>query len=140
MRRFEISIRGTLFEFERLVPALSDFLRESRVPSSLSYSVHLVVEELASNVIRHGSAGTGSRTIEVAVHLEADRAIIGVSDDGPPFDPTSRPSPNLEQSLADRKPGGLGIHLVRSLAESMRYERRGEWNHVEVELKTPSST
>ena len=48
---------------------------------------------------------------------------ITISDDGIPFNPFQKASPDLKASLEDRDIGGLGIHLVRELMDSVSYKR-----------------
>jgi serine/threonine-protein kinase RsbW len=139
MKRFEFSIRNSFPEFEKLNPAVDRFLEQNRMPERLVYTVRLVLEELASNVIRHGSDAPGSCTIHLAVDIEPERLVIRVSDDGRQFDPTRHLPPDIDRPLKDRQPGGVGIHLVRSVADEMRYERREGWNHTEVIVAKPAT-
>lgn len=43
---------------------------------------------------------------------------------GSPFDPREAPAPDLNSALDERDIGGLGLHLLRTLAEGLDYERR----------------
>ena len=52
-----------------------------------------------------------------------------VSDTANAFDPLSLPSPDLTLPLEQRKPGGLGVMLVRKLMDEVHYERRDGRNH-----------
>jgi hypothetical protein len=49
------------------------------------------------------------------------------------------PEPDLDTPIDRRRNGGLGIHLVRSMAESLEYERIGDRNHVRIRI-VPAST
>jgi anti-sigma regulatory factor (Ser/Thr protein kinase) len=60
--------------------------------------------------------------------------VMTVRDDGPAFDPLVRAGPDLDADIADRQVGGLGIHLVRELAASCRYEHASGFNLLEVRL------
>jgi serine/threonine-protein kinase RsbW len=64
--------------------------------------------------------------LEIVVEVErTDQALITrVGDNGGAFDPTQVPRPPVPASLAEAKVGNLGIHLMRSFANGMRYERR----------------
>lgn len=51
-------------------------------------------------------------------------------DDAPPFDPQKTRTPDTTSPIEERTPGGLGIALIESLMHEVRYERRGERNHL----------
>jgi serine/threonine-protein kinase RsbW len=51
-----------------------------------------------------------------------------VEDDGAEFNPLNLPIPDIGAPLHDRSPGGLGIHLVRSLMDHVDYRRIGRRN------------
>ena len=56
------------------------------------------------------------------------RPVIEIEDDGRAFNPLDAPGPDLSASLMDREPGGLGIHLARSLMDQIFYQRVGQRN------------
>ena len=58
-----------------------------------------------------------------------------VEDDGRPFDPLAVPEPDIEKSIDERKVGGLGIYLVRTLMDSLEYERRSDKNLLIMKKK-----
>ncbi len=90
-------------------------------------------DELASNVARYAEAAS---QLEVRAVVSPRRTVVlTVEDDGAPFDPLDRPAPATSAALADRQPGGLGIHLVRRLAKRVVYARSAERNRIEVELR-----
>ena len=53
-----------------------------------------------------------------------------VVDTAAPFDPLAAPPPDTASALDVRRPGGLGVALVRSLMDQVRYESRGDGNHL----------
>ncbi|MEO7795608.1 MAG: ATP-binding protein [Thermoanaerobaculia bacterium] len=93
----------------------------------------LVHDELASNVARHGAGAS-----EMSFRLELDRVLGQVryrlEDDAAAFDPGTRFRPDTAAALEDRPPGGLGIHLVRTLAGEMQWSRVGDRNRIELEI------
>jgi serine/threonine-protein kinase RsbW len=57
-----------------------------------------------------------------------DRVEIEVRDRGAPFNPLEHPPPDTGLSLDERRPGGLGILLVRRIMDHTAYERRDGMN------------
>ncbi len=54
-----------------------------------------------------------------------------------PFDPTALPELDAESPLSRRRPGGLGLHLVRRLTTAFRYEYRDGVGVTRVVLREP---
>jgi len=81
------------------------------------------VDEAATNTIVHGYDGAPG-WIEVGAGLEDDRFVIRIQDAAPEFDPTSVPEPDMSVSPMDRRPGGMGVHLMRACTDTMSYRPR----------------
>ena len=105
-----------------LVDFVRDFLQAESLSKDLAFDLDLVIEELFTNLVRHARAEGDIRVRlervpgEVHVHLRAAEPS--------PFDPTAVPRVNVNLPIEDRRPGGLGIHIVRELCRQFRYEWR----------------
>ena len=106
----------------------------------MSFAVQLCLEEAVANVIMYGGA-KGDR-LEIAVELErnGEALVARIEDNGRQFDPTPVPAPSIATSLEDAKIGDVGIHLIRSFASGMRYERRGGRNRLTLRFLEPQAT
>lgn len=85
-----------------------------------AFKMKLVVEELFTNMVRHNSESPH----DVSVELETEGEWLNVSmidRDSDYFDPRDRAEVDLEARLHERTPGGLGIHLVRSMVDELDY-------------------
>ena len=56
--------------------------------------------------------------------------IAEVEDDGRPFNPLEAPPPDLVSPVEIRPAGGLGVHIVRSVMETIEYRREGHKNYL----------
>jgi serine/threonine-protein kinase RsbW len=56
--------------------------------------------------------------------------ILEIEEDRVPFNPLDSPPPDITKPIAERRMGGLGIHLVRQLMDSLAYERREGKNYL----------
>jgi serine/threonine-protein kinase RsbW len=107
------------------------------VPDPCRRRVLTALDEVLSNVVRHAYRERPG-TIDVALAREAGIVLLDVVDAGPPFDPLSLPPPDTSAPLEERKVGGLGIALVRALADDVRYERRDDRNHFSMTWRIDS--
>jgi anti-sigma regulatory factor (Ser/Thr protein kinase) len=91
----------------------------------------LVLEELFTNVARYAYAEREAGDVEVGYIVQGPgRLLVRISDAGRKFNPLASDPPDFSRGLADRPVGGLGIFLVKSIAESITYERDGDRNTV----------
>ena len=74
------------------------------------------VDELVCNVVEHGYAGQPGE-IEIAFVASDAEVAFRIRDDAPPFDPTAVPEPPLHLPLSQRRLGGMGVHLARTLTD-----------------------
>ena len=115
---------------------LSNFLREFGAAAGLGApemrKFELALEEIFMNIVMHGSQPGSTPHVEVSLRLTADALTMTVEDDGPQFDPLSLPSPDVTASLADRRVGGLGVFLVRSIMDTVSYSRTAGRNQLRM--------
>jgi anti-sigma regulatory factor (Ser/Thr protein kinase) len=125
-----LTLDSDIAELERLVEFVGRFCELQGVPEEICYQLQIVLEELVINAIKHGGCEPTKGAIRLAIRKEGDEVSAVLSDSGVGFNPLDAPSPDLTKSLRDRPVGGLGIHLVRHLIPSIRYERRGGRNYL----------
>ena len=119
--------RLTLVNDLRQVSLLSGFVdrirKENDLAPALAARIHLALEEAVSNVIMYAyPEGTTGNLVLDAVR-DGNRLRFTLVDRGKAFDPTAVPEADLTTRVEDRPIGGLGIHLVRSIMDSIRYKR-----------------
>lgn len=133
-------VPGEHARVEDLNASLEAVLARHCVTRGVRDDVRLIVEELASNAIEHGGTDipVGQHELSVDIGIEGDRLSLQFSDDGAPFDPTDATAPDLDADIDDRPIGGLGLHLIKQLAEEISYRRDGGFNLLKVVLRIPT--
>jgi serine/threonine-protein kinase RsbW len=127
----EIVLTSDLSALERLAETVAAFGREHRLPERLMQQMTLALDELFTNVITHGY-GAERGTIVLRLGLADGWLEAELVDTAAPFDPLAAAPPDLGAPLEERAPGGLGVHLVRTLVDRVVYEREGARNHVRL--------
>ena len=106
-------------EFRKFI---EDACRQSGVDESVCFDLKLVVDEACSNLVVHGYEGLEPGPIGVSFARDGEEIVVTITDRAPPFHPKDAPIPNLDAPAEERKPGGLGWHLIRELVDRMDYE------------------
>jgi serine/threonine-protein kinase RsbW len=113
---------------ERLGEWVSEFGRAHGLRLAAVNELNLALEEAVMNVIQHGRLTPGAASIQLSLRLAGGEIVATVTDAGIAFNPLQAPAPDLTAELSERNLGGLGLHLARSLVNSMEYERRNGYN------------
>ena len=124
-----LELRSDLAELKRLAGWI-EAGAQHELSADTSFAAQLCLEEAVANIIMHG--GAKDDRVEIAIELERDGAMLvaRIEDTGCEFDPTQFPPLSMAKSLEDAKIGDYGIHLMRSFASSMHYERREGRNRL----------
>ena len=128
--RLSLVLRNDLSELERLSQAVSAWCRENSVIEDVEYQVNLALDEIVSNVIRHGWKDFGAHQLQVSLSCARNELRVEVEDDAPPFNPLEAPAPDITKPLEERPIGGLGIHLVRQIMDGLEYRRQDGRNFL----------
>jgi serine/threonine-protein kinase RsbW len=118
-----VTLVNELAEIRRLGPLVEAFGAENRLSGDALFYVGLALDEVVTNVIRHGYDDAGRHEIAVRLELDGDVLRAEVRDDGRAFDPLSLPPVDLDRGIDERGIGGLGVHVVRSTMDSVDYRR-----------------
>lgn len=104
--------------------AFAAFAEANELGEDLRRDASLVLDELLSNVVKYGRREELVPELELTLHVPAGGGLeLAVRDSGPAFDPLAAEAPATGAALEEREIGGLGLHLVRALAESVEYSR-----------------
>jgi sigma-B regulation protein RsbU (phosphoserine phosphatase) len=100
---------------------IEDFLRAKSIDPGLREPVDFIVEELFTNMVKYNP--DNAHDIALALGCSPDRLTVRLIDfDVDPFDVTRAPAVDIDKPLQDRQIGGLGLHIVRQMADTLRYE------------------
>ncbi|GAB5467231.1 MAG: ATP-binding protein [Rhodospirillales bacterium] len=137
----ELVIAGVLENLGEVQSAVEAFAETEGLSSQSAYALSLCLEELLTNIVMHGRPPEDGQTqISISLARKGEEVLVGIEDDGSAYDPTATPDPDLDALLEDRPIGGLGIHLVRSLALRFDYAHREGKNRVAIALPRKAGT
>jgi len=125
-----IAVNDDVKEVGRIQDDLAALWSQYELPPAAENVVSLALEEVLSNVLRHSRVEGRSADVRVTFTIHPSWFEFEVSDSAPPFNPLLQPDPDLDRPLEERRPGGLGIFLVKRLADYIAYDRSGRRNHL----------
>ena len=133
----ELTIRANLSALAKI----ADFLEETLAGSGdeMVFAIQLAVDEACSNTVLYGYPGGEAGTITVTCTVDEDAVRVTIADDGVPFDPLTAPPPLLDIPAEERPIGGLGVHFIRTVMDSVSYARKDGKNVLSMEKKRPGS-
>ena len=123
-------------KFHRSFDSLEDifeftegFFAGENVAESIRFPVHFVMEELFTNMVKYNPGNTNDILLDVG----ADNGGVKVQltdFDVDNFDVSEIPDVDVEMPLEQRTPGGLGLHLIHKMVDSLNYQYEGRRSTV----------
>ncbi|HEU5087150.1 MAG TPA: ATP-binding protein, partial [Roseiflexaceae bacterium] len=130
--RLAIEVPAAWESVARLIGFADDAEQALALNADQTYLLRLVIEEITTNIIKYGFAGTQG-VISLACQSDDERLQIVVRDNGRPFDPLSAPQPDLSDDPSNRVAGGLGLYFVRQFADLLAHQRDEQgWNELVI--------
>jgi len=118
---FKLNVNSDLENLSSIADFITSSTRELGLSEKGVFQFQLAVDEVASNIILHGyTHQTGP--IHLTIWKENDKIIIQIQDRGEPFNPLEADEPDLQAPLEERSPGGLGIHFLKNVTDSVHYQ------------------
>ena len=99
--------------------------------------VALAAEEAATNVMEHAYDGATDGPIELHVDVQAGELVIELLDRGREVDPQAVPRVDLARYQREKRRGGLGLHLMGRIMDSVSFSRRGGCNVCRLTRRLP---
>src|SRR6185503_10861630 len=85
-------------------------------------NIELAVDEACANVIEHAYGHDVTKEVVVRAILDDDTLWIKVEDTGRGFDPDAVGEEDLPHLIEQHKSGGLGMRIMRTVMDEVRYE------------------
>ena len=99
-----------------------EIMEAHNIAEGIRFPVHLAMEELFVNMVKYNPGISTDIQVDVTLQVNNEVHVSLVDDGGVKFDVTAARPVNIDAPLEDRIPGGLGIHLIQNLVDTLEYE------------------
>ena len=124
-----LRLPATMENLSNLMRFVTDLLTKNGFPEQRALEIEIAAEEVLVNIIRYAYSEGSPGDVELRGRVVSeDEFMLEFEDGGVPFDPTSLSPPDVNLSLSQREPGGLGFFLVRKMVNEVRYRRERNRN------------
>jgi anti-sigma regulatory factor (Ser/Thr protein kinase) len=120
---FRLTIKNLLEEIPPATELAAGWLVSRGVTEHHTHFARLVIDEVVSNCVKYGYPDSSLHHIEIELAHDGENIRVAIIDDGHPFNPLEHPEPDTSLPVEQRDIGGLGIHLLRKMADRIQYER-----------------
>jgi serine phosphatase RsbU (regulator of sigma subunit)/anti-sigma regulatory factor (Ser/Thr protein kinase) len=97
--------------------------RHKGLQKEVIFDFKLAAEEIITNIIQHGFKETSPGIIKIFFIFQPGRAILQISDSGKYFSPWDVQTPDIHADWDKRDIGGLGLHFIKELFDSIDYQK-----------------
>lgn len=121
----EKKFKKDLTSLEQIDAFIRSFAAENSLDGEMVFTLNFVVEEIFTNMVKYQPGS--DKDVAVGLARDGDTLRIRLVDFGVEyFDPTAAPAVDVNKPLTERRPGGLGVHLVKMYVDDFRYEYANE--------------
>jgi serine/threonine-protein kinase RsbW len=115
--------------------AIRDFINtnahDAGIDNEAVENIMLAVDEACTNIIKHAYKSFPNGEITIKIEYDNKKFTIIIIDYGNSFDPGNVSKPDLQKYYRERKIGGLGMYLMKTLMDDVEYTSvPGKFNRV----------
>lgn len=128
----QLKLVNQITELDKIVIKIDELSEVWNIPLKIGMEINLVLEELFTNVVFYAFNDKEEHKITLDFKLiDVHQLQIRMEDDGKPFNLLEKKVADVfDKPIEERQIGGLGIHFVREMMNSVDYQRTGDKNIV----------
>ncbi|WP_155314046.1 ATP-binding protein [Desulfosarcina ovata] len=134
-KQIHLTLANDLKALPSLCQGLERVLSPLGLDKRVRYQLEVAIEEVFTNIVAYAFSDNTPHAIEIRLNLEKEAITIRFEDHGQAFNPLSTAAPDLSKPLCDRHEGGLGIHMIKTMMDEIRYQRQGGKNILILKKK-----
>ena len=119
---------------------VSSYAREAGIDQEIIEKIILAVDEACTNIMKHAYKSVSEGEIIIKVKFDKHKFTIVIRDFGNSFEADKVPDPDLKRYYKEKRVGGLGMYLMKTLMDDVQYLTvPGKYNQVLLSKNINSS-
>lgn len=119
----QITLPNDVQEVPQLNVFVDEVCEQVDFDMSTTLKLNLAIEEAVVNVMNYAYPAGEKGDVDIEAMINDEYLVFVISDSGTPFDPTAKAEVDTTLSVEERGIGGLGIHLIRQIMDTINYKR-----------------
>ena len=122
---YKYNIGCSLSNLKGIRAFIHDSLKDKGISEVEISTIVLAIDEMCSNLMIHAHHCNPDHLLELSIHESGKQLLVfEIVDDGTVFDINKFNLPNVDKLINEKRKGGLGIRLVKSIMDKVEYLSR----------------
>lgn len=136
----QLKLQSSIDELSLVQPWVESLAGNYQIPEKTAFAIRLCLEELLSNIIRHGYKAQPGHTMTLTFEVLSSQLWSFTTEDAAPhFSLNEAFEKDTEAPLnpGTLKPGGLGIPILKKFTHTLSYEALPVGNRITMTFAAP---
>ncbi len=131
MKTKKLAVKSKTDNLSIIRDFVSKSATEAGINADVIENIILAVDEACTNIIKHAYKSFPEGELIIKTKSTSSRFTVSITDYGSSFEPDSIPEPDLQKYYRQRRVGGLGMYLMKTLMDDVKYvSKPGKYNEV----------
>jgi serine/threonine-protein kinase RsbW len=117
----ELKVKSKTENLSLIRDFISTSAAEAGITPDVVENIILAVDEACTNIIKHAYKSFPEGELIIKTKSTLSRFIISITDFGNTFEPDTIPEPDLQKYYRQKRVGGLGMYLMKTLMDDVKY-------------------
>lgn len=129
---YHLTLHNDIAQIALLPEFVETVASQAGLDPETTTNLNLALEEAVVNVISYAYPEGTDGLVDIDAYVVEHKVSFVITDSGKAFDPTAMEELDINAGVEERPIGGLGIHLVRTIMDTVSYERKGKQNILTI--------
>ena len=132
----ETTFKGIQDNLPKMLDYIKQYSKDNKFDETFTNNLMVVADEMLSNVVKYGYQNYVDEIfIRLLYNVDRNEFILTIIDKGEQFNPFTIDNKPLEGDISNKKEGGLGILIVKTLMSEYAYDYINHKNIVTLKKK-----